>query len=286
LNLKPIKLGKNIELKYIPFSELAIPWQVCLDFIEPRHDGCDTRQSSASTHGTIAPKSSIAPKTMKRDDLDALKHSIGQFGLLKPFEVAELPERLDFFYGKGKYIVIDGQRRYFAIRELLRLPTEQDETTQRNSLRTLSGYEQIEKAEIQAQEQFDKLSIRDYVLIPCLVYPYKTFLQMVRHSIEDKKFGVKPSKDDLKLAEKMHEEGVSDLNMEDLCELWETRSKIEEERQAIEKTLQQIRNSMKEERIGEDRTKLEYRPDTLIAKEESPLIADTKRTIIYEDGDT
>ncbi|MBE0512911.1 ParB N-terminal domain-containing protein [Candidatus Bathyarchaeota archaeon] len=269
MNLKPIKLGKNMELKYIPFSELAIPWKVCIDSIKPRHDGCDTKQSGVSTYGTIAVKNSRASKAMKRDDLDALKHSIGQFGLLKPFEVAELPERLDFFYGKGKYVVIDGQRRYFAIRELLRLPTEHDERTQKDSLRKNSGYDQIEKAEMQAQEQFDKLSIRDYVLIPCLVYPYKTFLQMVRHSIEDKKFSVKPSKDDLKLAEKMHEEGVSDLNMEDLSELWETRSKIEEERQAIEKTLQQIRNRMKEGRIGEDRTKLEDRPDTLIAEEES-----------------
>ena len=29
--LKAVKLGKNIELRYIPFSELAIPWNVCLD---------------------------------------------------------------------------------------------------------------------------------------------------------------------------------------------------------------------------------------------------------------
>jgi len=263
LNLNPIKLGKNMELKYIPFSELAIPWNVCIDSIKPIHDGCDNKQSGVSPNGAIVAKSSRVSKVMKRDDLDALKYSIGQFGLLKPFEVAELPERLDFFYGKGKYIVIDGQRRYFAIRELLRLPTEHDERTQKDILRTNSGHDQIEKAEIQAQEQFDKLSIRDYVLIPCLVYPYKTFLQMVRHSIEDKKFSVKSSKDDLKLAEKMHEEGVSDINPENLSELWETRSKIEEERQAIEKTLQQIRNRMKEGRIGEDS------PDTLIAEEES-----------------
>ena len=26
-----VKIGKKIELKYIPFSELAIPWNVCLD---------------------------------------------------------------------------------------------------------------------------------------------------------------------------------------------------------------------------------------------------------------
>jgi hypothetical protein len=268
LKLEPIKLGKNMELKYIPFSELAIPWDVCVDSVKPRDDDCDTKQSGVPTYGTMAAKSSRASKTMKRDDLDALKHSIGQFGLLKPFEVAELPERLDFFYGKGKYVVIDGQRRYFAIREMLSLPTEHAERTQKESLRTNSGYDQIEKAEIQAQKQFDRLSIRDYVLVPCLVYPYKTSLQMVRHSVEGKRFSAKPSKDDLELAEKMHEQGAKDLNLEDLSELWETRSKIEEEKQAVEETLQQIRNRMKEGLFGEDRTKLEDRPDALIGEEE------------------
>jgi len=175
--------------------------------------------------------------------LDALKRSIGQFGLLKPFEVAELPERLDFFYGgKGKYIIIDGQRRYFAIRELLRLPSEHDEIRQKDSLRSNSGLDQVEMVEVQAQERFDRLSVRDFVLVPCLVYPYTTFLQMVRHSNEDKRFSVKPSKDDLALAEIMRKQGVQDLSPEDLTELWETRSRIEEERQAIEKTLQEIRN--------------------------------------------
>jgi len=246
LKLKPIKLGKNIQLKYIPFSELAIPWNVCTDLTKPAHDGSDTKQSGVSTRGTITTKSSKALKTMKRRDLDALKHSIGQYGLLKPFEVAELPERLDYFYGgKGKYLVIDGQRRYFAIREMLRLPTERNERTQKDSLRTNSGQDQIEKAETQAQEQFDKLSIRDYVLIPCLVYPYTTFLQMMRHSIEDKRFSMKPSKDDVELAEKMRCEGVQDLRPEDLSELWETRSRIDGERQAIEKTLHEIRSRMK-----------------------------------------
>ena len=91
MKLEPIKLGKNMELKYVPFSELAIPWEVCIDSVKPGHDGCDTKQSGVSTHGTIAPKSSRASTTMRRDDLDALKQSIGQFGLLKPFEVAELP---------------------------------------------------------------------------------------------------------------------------------------------------------------------------------------------------
>ena len=246
LELKPIKLGKNIELKYIPFSELAIPWNVCIDSNKPTQNGSEIKQPGVSTYGATTTNSSKPSKTIKLRDIDALKQSIAQFGLLRPFEVAELPERLDFFYsGKGKYLVIDGQRRYFAIRELLRLPSEHGEKTQKDNLRTDSGHDQIDKAEAQAQEQFNKLSIRDYVLIPCLVYPYNTFLQSVRHSIEDKRFSTKPSRGDLKLADKMRQQGVQDITTEDLTELLEIRSKIEEERQAIEKTLQEIRNKTK-----------------------------------------
>ena len=267
MKLEPTKLGKKMELKYIPFSELAIPWDVCVDSAKPRNDDSDTKKLGVHTHGTMAAKSSRA-KIMKREDLDALKHSIGQFGLLKPFEVAELPERLNFFYGKGKYLVIDGERRYFAIREMLNLPTEHDERTQKESLRTSSGYAQIEKAEIQAQVQFDRLSIRDYLLVPCLVYPYKTSLQMVRHSVEGNRFRGKPSRDDLGLVEKMNEQGTLDLNLEDLSMLWETRSKIEKEKRALEETLQQIRNRIEEELFREERTRLEDRSDTLVTEEE------------------
>jgi len=246
LELKPIKLGKSVELRYIPFSELAVPWNVCLSSSKPRQDGDEIKQPSVRTYRAVGGKVSKASKTLKRGDLDALKRSIGQFGLLRPFEVAELPERLDFFYGgKGKYIIIDGQRRYFAIRELLRLPSENDEIRQKDSLRSNSGLDQVEKVEAEAQEQFDRLSVRDFVLVPCLVYPYTTFLQMVRHSNENKRFNVKPSKDDFALAEEMRKQGVQDLSPEDLTELWETRRRIEEEKLGIEKTLQEIRNRVK-----------------------------------------
>ena len=244
MDLKPVKLGKSIELKYIPFAELAIPWNVCVEAVKPTREGC-TKESGTSPYGKGTAKGSRVPKTVRLSDLDALKYSIGQFGLLKPFEVAELPERLDFFYGNGKYVIIDGQRRYFAIREMLKLPTEHDEMKQKDSLRTNSGHDQINNGEVQAQEQFDRLNICNYVLIPCLVYPYTTFLQMVRHTIEDKRFSVKPSKDTLELAEKMRAEGVQDLSPEDLSDLWETRGRIKEDREAIEKTLLEIRNRIK-----------------------------------------
>jgi len=241
-----VKLGKKVELRYIPFSELAIPWNIRVDSSQPGSDDSGPKQLRISTYAAEARRSK-ASKTLRHADIDSLKHSIAQFGLLRPFEVAELPERVDFFYGgKSKYVVIDGQRRYFALSELLRLSSEDDEKKQKDSLRTDSGYDPLEKAELQAQEQFDRLSIRNYVLVPCLVYPYTTFLQMVRHSVEDKRFSMRPSDEDLKVVEKMRRKGVQDLVAEDLGKLWEMRNRIDEERAAIEKTLQEIRNRAKE----------------------------------------
>lgn len=251
MNLKLVKLGKTFELKYIPFAELAVPWNVCVEAVNPGRKGGVPKESSTRPDGNMTTKASKTPKIIRPDDLDALKFSIGRYGLLKPFEVAELPERLDFFYGNGKYVIIDGQRRYFAISEMLRLPTEYDEMKQKETLRTNSEHDPIIMGESQAQEQFDRLDIRNYVLIPCLVYPYTTFLQMVRHALEDKRFNVKPSKDDFELVEKMCRAGMQDLVPDDLSDLWETRNLITEDRQAIEDTLQEIRNRIKEkEQLG------------------------------------
>jgi hypothetical protein len=247
LEFEPVRLGKNIELKYIPFSELAIPWNVHLSTVDSRQENRSITASSFPALKQTNPKSLKTPKILKEADLDALKGSIAQYGLLKPLEVAEMQERLDFFYGKARYLVIDGQRRYFAIRELLKLPTEDEESERRENLRTGCGSDIITEGEMQAQKQFDRLSIRDYVLIPCLVYPYKTLLQMVRHSIEDKRFSEKPVKADFELADKMHAEGIGDLSSDDLRELLKTRGRIEEERQSIEKTLEEIRNRLKKE---------------------------------------
>lgn len=247
LEFKPIKLGKKIELKYIPFSELAIPWNVSFDTATSRQDNCDLKQLHFCTTKQINTGSAKASGILKNADFNALKNSIAQFGLLKAFEVAEMQERLEFFYGKGKYLVIDGQRRYLAIRELLKLPTEDDERKQRDSLRTNCQNDYVVNGEMQAQKQFERLSIREYVLIPCLVYPYTTLLQMIRHSIENKRFSEKPPKETLELAERMSNEGISDLNSDDLRELWKTRSRIEEKKKSIEKTLQEIRNILKKE---------------------------------------
>lgn len=242
-DFQPVRLGKKIELKYIPFSELAIPWSICPENTNQRQEIGNARQFS---HDQQANAEKTKPlKTIRKTENDSLKRSIAQFGLLKPFEVAELHERLDFFYGKGRYLVIDGQRRYFAIRDLLKLPTEDEERKQKEELRTNCQLENVIMGEIQAQEQFNRLSIRDYVLIPCIVYPYTTLLQMHRHSIEDKRFSEKPSKEELALADKMSANGMSDLYSDDLRELWKMRNLIDNEKRSIEKTLEQIRKIMK-----------------------------------------
>ena len=242
MNLKQVKLGKNLELKHIPFSELIIPYAKYADSTMQKNGSSPYNPQNVSSNGVASTEKLKASKNLKRDDLDILKHSIGRFGLLKPFQIAEIPESLVFFYGKGKYFIIDGCKRYLAIRELLKLPTEEEERVRKDSLRTHSGHYAIERAEIQAVENFNNLSIVDHVLIPCLIYPYKTYLQMLRHRIEAKKLGMKPSKSDLKLAEKMRQEGVLDLELEDLSQLWETNRTIEKEKRAVEKTLQQIRD--------------------------------------------
>jgi hypothetical protein len=252
LEFEPIRLGKNIELRYIPFSELAVPWNVCLDNPTSKQENDELRHARDSSFAQIQTNGAKASRKIRKEDIDALKRSIAQFGLLKPFEVAEMQERLDFFYGKGKYLVIDGQRRYFAIRDLLKLPTEDDERKQRDSLRTNGDNDNVLNLETQAQEQFDRLSVRDYVLIPCLVYPYTTLLQMVRHSIEDKRFSERPSKENFELVERMSAQGIIDLHSDDLRELLKTRSRIEEEKHSIERTLQEIRNRVKQKEMREE----------------------------------
>lgn len=245
LEFEPVKLGKKICLKYIPFSELAIPWNVCPSNSDSKKSKKVTKKSRFHSKNKVNNEQSRVLKILKNPDFSALKLSIGKFGLLKPFEVAEMQERLDFFYGKGKYLVIDGQRRYFAIRELLNLPTEEDENNQRNSLQTSFLSDCILKAEKQAQNEFERLSIRNYLLIPCIVYPYTTVLQMIRHSIEEKRFGERTPKDNFELVKKMVAEGISDLGSDDLRNLWKIHSQIQEEKKSIEKTLQELRNRLK-----------------------------------------
>lgn len=257
VGLQPVKLGKEMHLQHIPFSELVIPWEAVVNAnAESEQDGASVKSPGTRTHGALTPDSTKALKAVKQQGLEDLKASIGQFGLLKPLEVAELPEQLEFFFGKGKYAIIDGQRRYFALRELLRLPTEHDERDEKENLATHPAESHIKKAETQAKEKFEHLTIRDYVLVPCLVYPHKTYLQMMRHSTEGSRFTAKPPRIYRDVIEEMLRQGTPDLGPDDLSNLWETRKRIEDERQAIEQTLQEIRrrNGVKGSIAHGDRT--------------------------------
>ena len=245
--ITPIRLGKKIEIRNIPFSELAIPWNICVDITASGKQNQNFRSSIPYNFIKSNPKNDKVSKILKSGELEHLKQSIARYGLLKPFEVAEMYEELGFFYGKGKYLVIDGQRRYFALKELLKLPTENDEEKIKSKLWSDSDDEIVAKGETQAQELFDNLDIRDHVFIPCIVYPYKTFLQMVRHSVEDKRFSGKPAKQDYELIDKMTAQGINDLEPDDLRDLFKVRRKIEEERVAIEQTLKEIRTRLKQQ---------------------------------------
>lgn len=242
-----IRLGKKIELKYIPFSELAVPFDMSFDVVATKQVSTDIKQSGSSIFTQINNENIKTTKTLKKADIDDLKHSIAKFGLLKPFEVAVIQEHREFFFGKSKYLVIDGQRRYFAIRELLKLPTVEDERQQKENLQTNSQHENVLKSEMQAQEQFDRLSIRDYILIPCIVYPYTSSLQITRHSLEGKRFSKKPSKDEFEFIKKMSSEGIDDLNPDDLTALPLVHNQIEAEKKFIEDTLREIKTRIADE---------------------------------------
>jgi hypothetical protein len=247
MGLRPVMLGKKVVFQHIPFSELIVPWEVSID-----------PNVKLRSFLVKAPSNTKAVRSAKLEGLEELTNSIARYGLLKPLEVAEaLEQRMDFFFGKGKYVIIDGQRRYLAIRELLKLPTEQAEKKLINSLRRNSSHDLIvQRAEQQAQEQFGNLSLRDCVLVPCLVYPYKTYLQMLRHGAEESRLRAKPSKAFAGVIEKMRQQGIADVESDDLRDLWEIRKRIDAEREAIVKTLDQIRKGrVKENHVEEKAAK-------------------------------
>ncbi len=237
-----VKLGKKVSLEYVPFSELIVPWEVSVD-----------PNVRLRPFVTELPKNNREAKEAKLVGLADMVNSIARFGLLRPLDVAEVPEkRVDFFYGKGKYVIIDGQRRYLALRELLKLPSEADERKQISLLRTDGCRDLIvQRAEQQAQDQFAKLSVRDHVLVPCLVFPYNTYLQMLRHTAEECRLRLKPSKAFDGVIDKMRAKGIADVEPDDLNDLWEIRKQTDEERDSIVKTLDQIRSGRAKPNNGE-----------------------------------
>jgi hypothetical protein len=161
-------IGADFEVRDIPLDEL----------IDPHDLYSFTFEGYRDTVNTIPRGNSRPLKTIKTTDLRALQYSIRKYGLLNPPVVVELTgEMLEEYqkrikFGakwmdketagyewmieklKRKYAIVDGQRRYFALMKLI--------------------------------HNTDEVAIR------CLVYPYTTFTQMKRHSVEDNKFSVRP----------------------------------------------------------------------------------------------
>lgn len=189
--MKPFKLGKQIRLKHVPFSEL----------IEPRLMVSLEKYFAHTEYSikSVPASNSRALDTIKKQDIEALISSITTFGLLNPLLVCKLPRkwkenlRLKRF-SKMRYILIDGQRRYYAIKKIFNL--EPLVTTED----LIKRYRYPHYGRLVIDENIPRLE--DYILLPCIIYPYATLGESRRHSIEDNKFGVRPKNIYLDYAER------------------------------------------------------------------------------------
>ena len=161
-----MKFGKVMCLKWIPFSELIDPFELL-----------GYKQYTKETVDSINAVNSRPLLTIKTTELKALINSIETFGLLNPLSVIK--------FEKG-YGLIDGQRRYFALRKILWRQIE--EYRQANGICKVDDF----TGSTEEYEVWKKIMLAK-VLIPCIVYGYTTLDEGMRHSIEDNKFSVRPS---------------------------------------------------------------------------------------------
>jgi len=173
MGTKKLKLGKPVKLKYIPFSELIDPHK-----LQPPIPEVITKGKGRGSIDSIPFSNSRALNTIKVQDIQALISSIKAYGLLNPFSVVDITKEGDWKidgietkeFAEGKYAIVDGQRRFLALRKI-----------------------------IQESKYSKSLHL---VLIPCLVYPYTSFKEMTRHSVEDNKFSIRPDNLYLDVAER------------------------------------------------------------------------------------
>ena len=189
------KYGIPIELKWIPFKELVNPERLCFDYYPTSHSKALETRSFVNSRPL---------STIKSTTLEALRLSIEKYGLLNPLKVVplegKLKEQIDFLidpnieiYDWEKYVIIDGQRRYFAIRKIICPPKWVIAYQLRQQGMTDPQEKQIELARIQYYKGVEVL---------CEVYPYYSINLCVRHSVEDNKFSVRPSREYLDSAER------------------------------------------------------------------------------------
>jgi hypothetical protein len=247
---KQIKLGKKMKLRYIPLSELINPFDLCYDG-NAKYYG----KQGKSYIRTISIVNSRSLKSMKDTDLEALKESIRTYGLLNPLVVAELSEeqRKKLNADNGKYAIIDGQRRFFAIEYLCGLPMRLPLRVwpEKPSKDSIVDPRLIEEWR-QAEEDWE---VASRVLVPCLVYDYTDIDEMRRHSIEDNKFSVKPAPVFLDAAERL------EYGKKFLEEMWPIREKFREEKErAAEERKRKIMQAAFNEGVIELKSKLSIFP--------------------------
>ena len=165
-----MKFGKVMCLKWIPFSELINPFEL-LEF----------KEYSKETVDSINCVNSRPLKTIKTTELKALENSIQTYGLLNPLSVMKCD--------KG-YVLIDGQRRYFALQKIIM--RDFVEYCHAKGITMVNEYTGSYTGDYGEYVSFKKKTLGK-MLIPCIVYGYTTLDEGMRHSVEDNKFGVRPS---------------------------------------------------------------------------------------------
>jgi len=199
-----IKLGKEMKLEHIPFSKLLDPEMAIKDAY--------VSSKKRNVVDSIPLPNSRALDALRTPSDRLLWSSINSFGLLKPLEVAkitdEMYEELGIMvkaYPRVEYVILDGQRRYMALQKFKKL---------RNHLKCPEGD-----------------CLEDRVILPCLVYEYKTMGECRRHSIEDNKFSIRPHSRFLDASERTGTEGKGMPNIipKEMTNLGKRMKKLAEE---------------------------------------------------------
>ena len=181
--------GPDFSIGYIPIKHIFPPH----GYIKTGYwlNNSYAIRKGVNTVDSAQPWNSRPIGTIKTTTITALKHSILKYGLLNPLIVAKMPDDVwDTIFKEQMeemdrgdsylevvnplYVLIDGQRRYYAIMSII------------GEMRKAEHYPEQEKE----------------ILIKCLIYDYKAVEEMVRHSVEDNKFGVTPSTIYLDVAER------------------------------------------------------------------------------------
>jgi len=254
--IKPIKLGKPIKLKYVRFSQLISPSKICLTH-EFGDIGYDVTKQETSR--TISICNSRPLRTIKRDTLESLKLSIMRFGLLNPLSITEISnekllEKINRLseIDREIYAILDGQRRYFAIKELLtnyKWSYHQEYDDYRN-VQLMRDWSKYNDKTIDSIMKFD---LRRYILVPCLIYPFESWEECMRYSIEDNKFSVRPSTENLEIAERLPSNLPNIKSEIDLSSIDEKKKEIGEGKIQFQDKINEVQKRLEVKRAEQEK---------------------------------